>query len=537
MMDLKLVLESIECALSHDESDRHISHIPIGIQCGHTVCKACIPLKTNDIKCNKCNEISHIDLNTNCKESIPAKSLIKVFANELLSLVNSNLLNYLNKLKDQQNIYEETINMKINLVKDQVDNRVKILKNELDKLQDELNLKLNEYKEIMLKEVKRDSIDWYELKSQALNEYLNSNTNCDIEAKIYEYQDELNKLKKHIDEIKLPEFKIQFNQSTFKQDLDVLGELSLKKIGPGKEEILYENKFTRNKVNETQKKVQVQENKTKIDLLTQLNAVIQDAKLKDQLKSRAHEEIDLQIQPTDICVLPDETLMVISWNNKCLIIYDKHFKQIKLIESIRKNTFRAFSACTNAVDTIYISDFENNRIIMTDLDFEFYKSAIVCPSIPGRPYGIRFYNDWLYVCDPNNKRVHKFNSNLVLHSYYTVETRPYQIQIYNDIVLLSSCTNQISFYTISTFDNIKTLDLHGGNICVVDAFFYEFTKKNTTFYVFDQNSNQIDEIHNDSFKALLSIDDFDGMTYFNGCFVLCSRQAKKLIVLKNYVYV
>lgn len=81
-------LESVQCAISED---KHIVMCPLGLSCGHTICKKCIPQDQNtQILCIICNEINENNL-ARSKELSGIKSLIKQNLNALFSIVESKI--------------------------------------------------------------------------------------------------------------------------------------------------------------------------------------------------------------------------------------------------------------------------------------------------------------------------------------------------------------------------------------------------------------------------------------------------------------
>jgi hypothetical protein len=81
-------LESVQCAIS---KDKHIVLCPLGLSCGHTICKKCIPQDPNgQILCVICNEINENNLSRS-KELSGIKSLIKQNLNALFAMVEDKM--------------------------------------------------------------------------------------------------------------------------------------------------------------------------------------------------------------------------------------------------------------------------------------------------------------------------------------------------------------------------------------------------------------------------------------------------------------
>lgn len=259
-----------------------------------------------------------------------------------------------------------------------------------------------------------------------------------------------------------------------------------------------------------------------------LNELIQFGKFKNRIRSKRYRIIDLNVEATDVCLLPNGYLLVISKDNKNITILNKDYKQIRLIDKINNQPIYPSSACTNNIDRIYISDSLNDRLIMCDLDFNFIKYSNIVNSTTLRyPFGLCFKNDFIYVC--GYKRIHKFNSNLEQHTFFQVDIHPWQIQIINNIACISS--NSISFYDLQTFNLLIKYDGHGGNIFSFGSYFYEYSGKNKTFYIYDQYGKLLDEILTDGFNNLIQNDWYHGMTFFNGNLVISTLETKKLIII------
>jgi hypothetical protein len=78
------ILESLECALS--TRLKHISINPIGLSCGHSICKKCIPKdQIADITCVHCRK-SQVVANGQ-DESLPAKTLFNLFIDKMFEYI------------------------------------------------------------------------------------------------------------------------------------------------------------------------------------------------------------------------------------------------------------------------------------------------------------------------------------------------------------------------------------------------------------------------------------------------------------------
>lgn len=257
------------------------------------------------------------------------------------------------------------------------------------------------------------------------------------------------------------------------------------------------------------------------------------AKIKDQIKSRRYRIIDLNVKPTDACVLPNGNLLVVSYNNNSILIMNKNMEIIRVIDKINNQPVSAYYATTNGKDRIYLSDFNNHRIIMTDLNLNFIKYSSGCIGSLNYPAGITYANDFIYLCDYYTKRIHRLTANLDQHTYFTLDIRPFQIKISNNFACVKGWNPEsIRFYDINTFSLVNKYEGHGGDILELQSHFVEHSCQNKLFYIYNQKGIQIDQISSDGFNGLITSDnDNHGMTWFNGCLILTTRSSQKLIVV------
>lgn len=250
------------------------------------------------------------------------------------------------------------------------------------------------------------------------------------------------------------------------------------------------------------------------------------------MKTKLFKVININESATDVCALPDDHLLVTSFDNGCLTIYDKHYKLVKIFDKINNQPISAFSACTNGIDKLYVCDYINNRIIMTDLQLNFIKYSNVNSSILSRPHGLYYYNDFVYVCDPSNRRIHKFNATLDQHTSYQLDICPWNIKVTNSVACIRNSTSSISFYDLTTFALRFKYEGHGGDCFAFGNYFIEYSSPKRLFYIYDQFGKMIEKIPTDGFNGLIhTADDYHGMTYFNGNLILSTRQTKKLIII------
>jgi transcription elongation factor Elf1 len=71
------------CALA---LDKHFIENPVTLSCGHSICKLCVPKKTEVLVCKICGEKNEIDLNK-VKESVGMKKLLSLNLCGMLQII------------------------------------------------------------------------------------------------------------------------------------------------------------------------------------------------------------------------------------------------------------------------------------------------------------------------------------------------------------------------------------------------------------------------------------------------------------------
>lgn len=252
--------------------------------------------------------------------------------------------------------------------------------------------------------------------------------------------------------------------------------------------------------------------------------------LGNRLKSKLFKIIDLDIQPTDVCVLPNGFLLVCSFDSGSINVFDKSFNLRRVIERINGKQFKALSATTNSIDRIYISDCLSHTVMMTDLDFNYIKSSAFNPNLFRSFHGIHYFNSNIYICDNSSKAIHKFSANLDRFTTYHIESKPWLICLTAKTACIRSYPDLISFHDRKTFECLNKYEGLGGDIITINENFLVHCPLKNTFYIFDQNGKQLEEIKASVFNSLI-YNGYHGMTLFNGQLIMTTRDTKKLIVI------
>lgn len=159
-----------------------------------------------------------------------------------------------------------------------------------------------------------------------------------------------------------------------------------------------------------------------------------------------------------LCNLNDRQLLISDAKSNKISIYDHKMELIRDLSSIKNERFEyPCGICTDQNDSVFICDHNNNRIIVTDLNFDIVKTVF------GR-YGIKngefdcpieacFYGHSLYVLDRGNKRIQQFTSN----GQFMRILKLYKLEQKNDAYEMTLLTFPLSFQI--AFDKLVVLNL------------------------------------------------------------------------------
>ena len=265
-----------------------------------------------------------------------------------------------------------------------------------------------------------------------------------------------------------------------------------------------------------------------------IGRLIYDSKLKIKaaLIKNSYETIELEYSPLELCFLPDETMILLNHEGKCMTLYDKNNQFMKnIVYNINDNqTAFAPTFIEKSETHLYLSDPLNSKILRTDFSFN---STIIIESSNDRtnplylmcPLGMCFYKNYLYVCDHDNYCIKKFDYYLDFDRSFTIFGAPYQIKIANDIACIRVELDIIAFFKIENFELIRKYERHESTIACFNDTFYEYSHKNQKFYFYNKNGQLSDEIEVKHFDK-----ETDGILFINDDVILISDSQKKLLL-------
>jgi hypothetical protein len=252
------------------------------------------------------------------------------------------------------------------------------------------------------------------------------------------------------------------------------------------------------------------------------------------LKNGEKKIYDLDCRAYDI-FLKEDQIIISDLESKCLKIYDKDLSFIKRVDRINREEFDPSTILVNfEKKQFYICDVQD-RILITDLDFNFIKSIGSNGSQNCKfngPIDICFSDSKFYICDWFNKRIKVYSKDFDFVTSFEVEYNPWEIKSTNStICIVSGNLDGIYFYNSNDFHLIRNYNRYVGRISQINSFFYEFNHKTQTVSCYDENANLKEQITLKGLDKFLTDVDDGQFIYHNGELLFQSNTHKKIIKL------
>jgi hypothetical protein len=246
----------------------------------------------------------------------------------------------------------------------------------------------------------------------------------------------------------------------------------------------------------------------------------QNERIKDlveKIKEKKFKIINTDMPFTDVCNFKD-CFLASSNSEKRVKVFLKANVPIKRVKMLDGKEIEPFGITTNKINRIYVTDVLNNRVIMTNNQFQYMASIDIL-----QPYDICF-DKFLYICSDENK-ITKCNadfSNAIIFDVYEV---PWQIKVKDEKAVVRF-SDEIRIYDALTFSNhFKTIN-QGGDICIIDEYFISSRKE--AFSIYDFNANIIEYIP-EPFYAITD-NNYHGLDICNGKLVLTTPLNKMISI-------
>ena len=244
-------------------------------------------------------------------------------------------------------------------------------------------------------------------------------------------------------------------------------------------------------------------------------------------------------------MLSNNRLFIVNYLNdgindlrKCITIHDENYNLIKKVEKINGKFFTDIKelAINQEKGEVYISECYSDRIIVTDFELNFIKYFFgwIGEDHLNSPYGICFKNGYLYVADGENNRIQIFNQDLEYIESLKLEYEPFQVQVTNSLLAVTSKDGIFLYELINLELYLKHENeaLNGLHLSEIDSVIFGFGYKNKEIVSIDLERNLLEQIKMNE-KDLKT--EFDGkLVLFNKSLLTSSYEGKKLIKFKSY---
>ena len=237
------------------------------------------------------------------------------------------------------------------------------------------------------------------------------------------------------------------------------------------------------------------------------------------------------MKPYDLIALPNNQIMSLDYLEKSLTIYDQNLKLVKRIDRIGGGLFAPLAIFINLEEEIfYIADNQNNRILMTDFDFNLIKSI----GSRGKEndqfnglYDLCLINQSLVVCDYENQRLQVYSKDLEFEKSINTFCEPFKIKTTSSLICIHS-VGGIFFYYIDSFKLFKWFNHNFCKISKINSNIYELDHRAKKLFCYDEKSNDFMQELTYSNEYLSVI--WDGsMIVFNGTLLITSYTKNKII--------
>jgi hypothetical protein len=261
--------------------------------------------------------------------------------------------------------------------------------------------------------------------------------------------------------------------------------------------------------------------------------------VKDYLKNdnSTREIIDLNVQPFDIIVLPNNQILSSNYNDKCLTLYNDNFSLINKIDKINGEVFIPYGIILDENKMrLYISERKNHQILMTDIAFNRVKSVGSLGNTNNQfndPCGLCFGNNnkYIYICDNKNQRIQTFTKELEFSKSLKVDYLPWTIKASSSMLCIESGNIPgIYFYNLQDFYFVQKINHGYCRISEINSVFYEFNNESKRLFCYDKNGELKEEIVLNGAELAILSHVWDGILFnYNDNLFMASYSKGKII--------
>ena len=272
------------------------------------------------------------------------------------------------------------------------------------------------------------------------------------------------------------------------------------------------------------------------------NRFINKDAINNAIKDSKFETINLVNSFDDFCILPNDCIAFVSYDEENITVYNEMFDLTKVVNQIGTIDFKPKGITINDRNQIFITNLLKHQIIMTDLEFNLIKTFGSIGTNQNElifPFGIRFKN-YVFVCDFGNRRIQIINDSLdfVLDSIQ-LEVGPSRIEISNQYFCISgmpSFSQDLKSDSVIMFYETETCNFNGslsgkfGRISNLNSHFYIFDFPSMKFLCYEENGKHVEDVDVKNLNDFIDEKIIEGVLflYKDNLYFRCFAQKKLL---------
>ena len=240
-----------------------------------------------------------------------------------------------------------------------------------------------------------------------------------------------------------------------------------------------------------------------------------DVDVREFLVNGKTEIIELNHDVWEIIALDKTRVVLSNPGSDCLSFYDQNFNLLRNVERINGESFTPYGlACNN--NHLYIADQQNDKILMTDFEFNKIKSVGSYGNENdqfNRPYGICLKNEIIYICDESDKKIQVYSKDLEFISSVSLDYYPWVIKASDSLVFVQAGnTTSLFIYELNNFKLKQKIDNPAVHcrLSVFNSNVYRYNSESKSVLINDENGNLKEEIVINNVDGKLISDTWDG---------------------------
>lgn len=236
-----------------------------------------------------------------------------------------------------------------------------------------------------------------------------------------------------------------------------------------------------------------------------INFKYKNIEIIHRIKSGNYVAKEFKNIPYEICALTNGDLLCAE--RAQLTFYNKNFEIIREVKTIKNQLFNGIFSVTHNQKNIFFTDYSFHRVCKTNFNFDEFETIGSEGDAPDQfyyPFGVFYRDNFVYVCDRDNKRIKKLNTDLKLEMLFSLNYKPKRIKISSETACIQSYeySNPVYFHDAKTFVLKFKCDVPFSIMGLINERFYLYcyTSPNKYFmYLYDSCGTLLDEIKTNGF--------------------------------------